>query len=89
MCCPVLNQVVVSKPESLPRESKPVLAKTGHLAAAPAGGEGQPQVEPEFLVLGEHEVKEPGRLLGGRWVWFALALRGGRAFLATLRSVHS
>jgi len=39
---PLLNQVVVGEPESLPREIEPVLAKPGHLTAAPASGEGQP-----------------------------------------------
>jgi hypothetical protein len=70
---PVLDQVVVGEPESLPGEIKPVLAKTCHFTAAAAGGEGQPEVEPEFLVLGEHKVEQPGRLLGSRRVRFALA----------------
>jgi hypothetical protein len=58
---PLLDQVVVGEPESLPGEGEPVLAKPGHLAAAAASGERQPQVKPELLVLGEGEVEQPGR----------------------------
>ena len=73
---PVFDQVVVGEPESLPGEIEPVLAKTGHLTAAPASGEGQPQVEPEFLVVSEHEVEQTGSLLRGRRFRFALARMG-------------
>lgn len=69
---PVLNQVVVGESESLPGEIEPVLAKAGDLTPPPASGEGQPQVEPEFLVLGEYHVEQPGRLLGSRRVRFML-----------------
>jgi len=70
-------------------EVEPAFPQCGRFAAPSSRGERGPQVETEFLVLGPDQVEQPRGLFRARRVWFGLRGCGGRAFFATLRSVHS
>ena len=70
-------------------EVEPVFPQGGYFAAPGSGGERGPQVEAELLVLGPDKVEQPCGLLGTGGSGSRLRGCGGRAFLATLRSVHS
>lgn len=70
-------------------EVEPVLAQGAHFSAPGSGGERRPQVQAELLVPAQTRLSSRAACSGLGGSGSRLRGCGGRAFLATLRSVHS